>query len=244
LRDVWFFRACGIRHVIGAPIAGDLRRLRTDPVTGDTEREAERLARCLESLGPIDPDNPEQWDLQLKPKEQSVADAALVPLQGRDFVAVSLGGKDRAKDWGNDKWSALLRMMAIRYADLGLVFIGSGDEFDRCSEIAAGWRGPALNLCGRLLPRESAAAMRRALFYLGHDCGPMHLAAAAGTRCVAVFGPVNMPKWWHPMGAKHRIIHNMCSIRDITPEEVLAAIGAVAADLPNRTPDRGVSMTA
>src|SRR6516165_3291662 len=33
LRDIWFFRTCGIRHVIGAPLRRDLRRLRTNPIT-------------------------------------------------------------------------------------------------------------------------------------------------------------------------------------------------------------------
>jgi ADP-heptose:LPS heptosyltransferase len=244
LRDVYFFRACGIRHVIGAPIARRLRRLRTDPATGDTEREAERLARCLAPLGPIDLDDPQMWDLQLQPDELRVADAALAQLQGRHFAALSLGGKDRDKDWGNDNWIALLQHMEARYADLALVFVGSGDEFDRCAGIAAQWRGPTLNLCGRLAPRESAAVMRRAAFYLGHDCGPMHLAAAVGTPCIAVFGPVNMPKWWHPMGSKHRIIHNMQSIRAIMPARVFAAIDATLSEMPRRLGERDVSMTA
>ena len=50
LRDLWFFRLCGILNVIGAPIRHDLRRPRIDPVTGETEQEAVRLTRCLAPL--------------------------------------------------------------------------------------------------------------------------------------------------------------------------------------------------
>jgi ADP-heptose:LPS heptosyltransferase len=128
--------------------------------------------------------------------------------------------------------------MATRYPDLSLIFIGSGDEFARCQAIAARWNGLTLNLCGRLAPRESAAAMRRALFYLGHDCGPMHLAAAVGTPCVAMFGPVNMPKWWHPIGPQHRIIHNMSDIRQITPAAVQAAVDELISKIPRRARNR------
>ena len=46
-----FFRLCGIRRVIGAPLARDMWRARIDPETGHEEREAQRLARCLSSLG-------------------------------------------------------------------------------------------------------------------------------------------------------------------------------------------------
>ena len=230
LRDVWFLRTCGIRRVIGAPVASDLRHLRIDPITGDTEREAERLARCLSPLGTIDLTDPAMWDLRLQPSELSVADAALAPLRGCNFIAVGLGGKVQMKDWGNDNWSTLLQMMAARYSDIGLVFVGSGDEFDRSAGLAAHWPGPTLNLCGRLAPRESAAAMRRALFFLGHDSGPMHLAAAVGISCVAIFGPMNMPKWWHPFGPQHRIIHNMRGIREIAPAQTIAMVEAMMSE--------------
>ena len=110
---------------------------------------------------------------------------------------------------GETNWVALLRLMADQHADLALVFIGSADEFDRSADLAAVWPGRTLNLCGRLAPRESAAAMQRAVLFVGHDSGPMHLAAATGVPCVAMFGNFNKPKWWHPAGKGHRIIHNM-----------------------------------
>jgi len=234
LRDLCFFRSCGIRHIIGAPLKRDLRHLRKNPLTDVTEREAKRLARCLSSLGPIDVDDPQMWDLQLQPSELRVADAVLAPLRGDDFIVVSLGGKDQMKNWGDDNWSTLLQIMAAKYSDIGLVFIGSSDEFDRSAVVAARWSGPTLNLCGRLAPRESAAAMQRALFYLGHDSGPMHLATVVGIPCIAVFGPANMPESWHPLGARHQIIHNMESIREILPDQVLGAVDKMISEIPIR----------
>jgi ADP-heptose:LPS heptosyltransferase len=86
-----------------------------------------------------------------------------------------------------------------------------------------------MNLCGKLTPRESAAVMQRATLFAGHDSGPMHLAAAVGTPCVAMFGDFNPPKKWHPFGAQHRLIHDMRGVRSISPEEVYAAIRSVIA---------------
>ena len=51
LRDVEFFRACGISRIIGAPFSRDLRRSRGDRATGLWEQEGSRLARCLSSIG-------------------------------------------------------------------------------------------------------------------------------------------------------------------------------------------------
>jgi heptosyltransferase-3 len=230
LRDFYFFRSCGIQHVIGAPVRRDLCRPRVDPETGETEHEAMRLARCLARLGPIDLNDREFWNLGLQPSETATADKSLAPLGGKTFVAINIGGKVQSKDWGNDNWMALLRLMSVQYSSLSLVFIGSSDEFDRSAELAAGWPGQKLNLCGCLTPRESAAAMKQAVLFVGHDSGPMHLAAAAGIPCVALFGNFNRPKWWHPMGQGHRIIHNMRGVREIAPGEVYAAVCAAIVE--------------
>ncbi len=237
LRDLCFFRSCGIRHVIGAPISRDLRRPRIDPATDCIEFEAERLARCLAPLGQIELDNPRSWDLHLQPHEIKSAENSLAPVRDYGLVAVNIGGKAAGKDWGDGNWRRLFELMAARLAGLALVFFGSADEFDRSSRLAAAWPSAQMNLCGRLAPRESAAAMQKALFFVGHDSGPLHLAAAAGVPCVGMFGNLNKPKWWHPMGKCHRIIHNMRGVRCITPEEVYAAICSIvpaAPDLTNR----------
>jgi len=234
LRDICFFRACGIRYIVGAPLVSDLRYPRSEPATGNTERETERLARCLSPLGPIDLNDPSAWDLRLKSPEICAADLALSPLRGHAFIAVSPGGMDNLKDWGDDNWSTLLRMAALRNPNLGLVFVGSSDEFDRCANLSGQWSGPVVNLCGQLAPRASAAVLQRAIFYLGHDCGPMHLAATVGTPCIALFGETSRPKQWHPMGAHHRVIHNICSISRIEPRNVMSAIEEMLSEISDQ----------
>ena len=83
IRDMVFFRFCGIRRIIGAPLARDLRTTQTDPTTGVTEREAERLARCLAPLGNIKVHDRTLWDLRLLPEETDAADEIVFQLEGR-----------------------------------------------------------------------------------------------------------------------------------------------------------------
>jgi ADP-heptose:LPS heptosyltransferase len=146
-----------------------------------------------------------------------------------------MGGKVQRKDWGNENWASLLQLMANKFSSLALVFVGSADEFDRAAGLAASWPGKTLNLCGALRPRESAAVMKHALLFVGHDSGPMHLASAVGSPCVAMFGNLNKPKWWHPMGKGHRVIHNMQGIHHISPEEVYAAVCSTIAELSSKS---------
>jgi len=65
-----------------------------------------------------------------------------------------------------------------------------------------------VNLCGQLTPRQSAAAFARARVFIGHDSGPMHLAAAVQTPCVAIFAARNKPRVWFPYGRQHRVIYH------------------------------------
>jgi ADP-heptose:LPS heptosyltransferase len=86
--------------------------------------------------------------------------------------------------------------------------------------------------------RESAALMESARFYLGNDTGVMHLAAAVGLCCVAVFSARNWPGIWEPYGKGHRMLRfdvpcsgchlTVCDkdlhcLREITVEQVYQA---------------------
>jgi lipopolysaccharide heptosyltransferase I len=49
---------------------------------------------------------------------------------------------------------------------------------------------------------ELASLLRRAALFVGSDTGPLHLAAAVGTRCVGVYGPTR-PEESGPYGLGH-----------------------------------------
>lgn len=212
-RDRKFFRyACGVRRLVGVPLTETLQSNLLLP-DGTLEPEASRLVRTVAELGTVDLGLADNWDMHLSPAETEQADAALEPLGGVQLLAVSVGTKVQAKDWGRDNWRALLERLALQYPGCGLVLMGAPEE-SAVSEFAAdGWRavpgaGPVLNLCGVLSPRGSAAALRRCAVFLGHDSGPMHMAAAVGTPCVAVFAARNKPRVWFPFGDRHRVIYH------------------------------------
>jgi ADP-heptose:LPS heptosyltransferase len=188
------------------------------------EPECERLARCLHTLGPIDLDDPSMWDLQLTERELCAGAAVLAPLAATPYFAINMGGKAREKDWGVGNWRLLLERLSGEYPDAGLLIVGAAEDAERALTIRAAWAGPVSDACGKLSPRESAAAMRGAIAFIGHDSGPLHLAAASGVRCVGLFGNLNHPRRWHPRGRHHRIIHRMSGLEAITVAEVVDAV--------------------
>jgi ADP-heptose:LPS heptosyltransferase len=129
-------------------------------------------------------------------------------------LAVSVGTKVQSKDWGRENWQALLERLGGMYPGYALALMGAPEESEASEFAADGWRraagvgSPVINLCGPLTPRESAACFARAELFLGHDSGPMHLAATVGTPCVAIFAARNIPRVWYPHGKQHRVIYH------------------------------------
>jgi heptosyltransferase III len=69
---------------------------------------------------------------------------------------------------------------------------------------------------------ELAGWLATAHVYIGNDSGITHLAAAVGTRVVALFGPTD-PRIWAPRGPQVNVI-GRSAIEDIEVGEVAAAV--------------------
>ena len=228
-RDARFFRLCGVRKLVGVPLTEGMQRNFYGAATGgrdhamgdgNLEPEAARLVRCIGELGAVgefaDPgrlEDPASWDLRLTAEERESAERAVgEEALGLNPIAVSVGTKVQAKDWGKENWKALLGKIAEESPGRALLMGGAAEEADASEFAAEGWRahggGPVVNLCGRLTPRESAAAFARARLFVGHDSGPMHLAAAVGTPVVAIFAARNIPRQWFPFGKQHRVVYH------------------------------------
>jgi ADP-heptose:LPS heptosyltransferase len=248
-RDSTFFRLCGIGRQIGVPLTDEMQANLLQSKTNTLEPEYERLARNIVELGDARIDTPEAWDLRLTSAEHARAAEALRPAGGRPVLAVSVGTKVQSKDWGRENWQALLACLGGMYPGYALALMGAPEESEASEFAADGWRkaagtaSPVINLCGPLTPRESAACFAQARLFLGHDSGPMHLAATVGTTCVAIFAARNIPRVWFPHGAQHRIVYHEVScmgcgletcivekkrcLTSITVDEVAAEVKAV-----------------
>ena len=213
-RDAKFFRLCGIRRQIGVPVTEEMQLWLLQERTGALEPESERLVRNLAGLGDAEIQTAAAWDLRLTAAEVARAEEALREAGARPMLAVSVGTKVQSKDWGRENWQVLLGRLGAAFPEYALVLAGVREESEASEFAAEGWRRAVgedacvVNLCGLLTPRESAAVFARAAVFLGHDSGPMHLAAAVGTPCVAIFAARNIPRVWFPHGARHRVIYH------------------------------------
>jgi len=86
-----------------------------------------------------------------------------------------------------------------------LLVLGAPSERALCAQVAAGIGPAALDLAGRTSIPQLAAVLSDCRAAVTNDSGGMHLAAAAGTRVVAIYGLTD-PATTGPLGAGHRIV--------------------------------------
>jgi heptosyltransferase III len=212
VRHYLFFKLCGVREIEGMPWARNRRTPR--PLKGGLiwESEASRLLRNIGAQQEASAPNFKDRSLDLSAAERGAAQRLIREVPGFDqFIAVSVGGKVPIKDWGDGNWSKVLSNLSVAHPGLGAVFVGSQDEWARNESLSTAWVGPRSNTCGRMTPRETAALIEKAVLFLGHDTGTLHLAAAVGTRILGVYCARDVPGKWYSDNPGDRFFYNRCA---------------------------------
>ena len=177
------------------------------------------LARHL--LGPGDlPRTPDVAHLVARPAPE--VDAWLAARSARPFALLQPFSSRPTKEWDAGATADFCRALAARGLDPVLRW-GPGER-ERAAEIA-GRSGGAAELAPPSPPAASARLAARAALFVGADTGPTHLAAAAGTPTVALYGPTD-PARFGPVGPRVRVLRDGSG-----------AYNAGLAGLPGLTPD-------
>jgi ADP-heptose:LPS heptosyltransferase len=173
-------------------------------VTCEADRLLERLA--LSGI-PVPPAGEGRMDLRLNRDDEDEVESWLKsrPSDGRrTWIGVGPGSKMPAKKWPLERYGQVVFKL-IQQSDVWPVVFGGPEDRAVGRRFLKLW-GRGHNAAGRLSPRGSAAALRRCALYLGNDTGTMHLAAAAGTRCVGIFSSRDWPGKWDPYGQGHQVL--------------------------------------
>ncbi|MEO7933430.1 MAG: glycosyltransferase family 9 protein [Chthoniobacterales bacterium] len=177
-------RTAGVKNLLTGP--GKL---------SDDAHAVQQLARPLEKMAffleePTAEFNPTQTDL--------AAAAAILPAQ--PFIALHPGSGGKRKIWPLENWRKLIAFLLEHQQSILLVGGEADDE-----NIAVLRSEFHLPLADHLPLRTLGAVLSQSQLFLGHDSGISHLAAAAGARCLLLFGPTD-PEIWAPLNPKVEII--------------------------------------
>ena len=187
--------------------------------------------------------------LWLTDEDHQAADAWLrsADINGSErIVALNPGSRSHGRAWHAEGFAAVCDAVAGIEGGVAVV-IGGSEDVSMAQRIAALARHPPAVAAGMLTIRQTAALLSRCTAIVTGDTGPMHIAAAVGTRVVALFGRSD-PRWSGPFGTGHVIVtaglpcspcrgmpHSRCRIclrrcscmGRITPEQVVGALHQV-----------------
>lgn len=215
-RDRRFFSLAGISHFIGMEGFTPLPAKANGTPLAETLPESELLLKRLSASGlPVPPAEQSRMDLGLGAAEEAAVTRwlkGLPPDGGRSWVAVAPGSKMPAKRWPLERFAEVVQRLIAEF-DIWPVVFGGEEDRQIGNGLLATWRG-GYNAAGQLSVRAAAYALKRCLLYVGNDTGTMHLAAAVGTQCVAIFSARDWPGRWHPYGLGHRIFRSQIDCED------------------------------
>jgi lipopolysaccharide heptosyltransferase I len=124
--------------------------------------------------------------------------------EGKRLVVVNPVARWKTKLWQEKNFSDLADRL-IREKQAVVVFTGSPADRDICGRIMENMRSSAYDWSGTTSLKELAALAALSDLFITTDTGPMHLAAAAGARVLALFGPT-APWRTGPYGGTHIVL--------------------------------------
>jgi heptosyltransferase-2 len=126
--------------------------------------------------------------------------------QGRKVVAIHPGSSCPSKKWPVERYAELIKMI-LRDTPHAVAVVGGGEEKVLGEVLKKEDPERVLDLTGTLNLKELAAFFTECEVLISNDSGPVHVAAAAGTPTLVIFGRnkagLNRERW-RPLGEAHR----------------------------------------
>jgi heptosyltransferase-3 len=198
----------------GSLLTGFLRAGERHVLRGG-RRAGHRIARLGAVVGLDPPPAPVIWTT-----EAHRAKAAVLIPPGGPVIGLGPTANWRGKVWDPARFVALFDRLAAADGPLpgarAAVFAGPGapERALAAPVLAALPPGRTIDLAGALTLPEAAAALARCTLYIGNDSGLMHLAAAAGTPTLGLFGP-SSPEEYAPVGPRAAFVRTPETVEEL-----------------------------
>jgi ADP-heptose:LPS heptosyltransferase len=126
----------------------------------------------------------------------------------RPLVGLHPSGGRLVKQWDLARWAEVAARLQREFQATVLI-TGSAADQALAAEIARRLSFAPVDLTGQLSVRETLAVIAGLDLFLSPDTGPMHMAAAAGTPSVSVFGPSDPVRYFSaPASARHVVVRH------------------------------------
>lgn len=113
-------------------------------------------------------------------------------------MVVTTAESARSRMWPHDRFAELADRLIEDY-DVQVVIIGAPHEKELARNVMDMMKNPAVSTCGKTNVKQMFYLCSSCDLVISNDTGPMHIAAAMGTKTIGLFGP-NLPERFGPFG--------------------------------------------
>jgi heptosyltransferase-2 len=193
-------RASGVKRLVEGP----------HRVTG-TSHAIDQLAAPLATLG---------IPLAGRSTRLAVASAA----ETRTTFALHPGSGSPAKNWPTNCWRELAERLLEAQPDIRIAIVGGEADTPALQSMRSLTANARVSFWENLPMDTLASRLAGSALYAGHDTGISHLAAAAGTPCLLLFGPTD-PGIWAPPHDHVRVLRAPAGkLEELSVSTVMSAL--------------------
>lgn len=189
----------------GSAVSTFLRRQRRAVHRKSQGEPVHKVVEAARLLG-LEDDPPAPF-LFVSDERQAEADARLGP--GGPILAMGPAANWLGKTWPIDRFAGVANRLMADDGPLSggrLVILGGPDDVRYVDDLRRSMpKDRCLDLTGQLDLLSVHAVLKRARLFIGNDSGLMHLAAAAGTPTIGLFGPSD-DRLYAPWGPHSRVV--------------------------------------
>lgn len=123
-----------------------------------------------------------------------------------EYVVLHIGARDESRRWPIERFAACISHINMKYG-YNCILVGGSDDYklnESCLELVD--RSKNINVVGEFDLLAFYELCKKATLFLGNESGPLHIASAANTPIVALFGP-GVKDVFYPIGEKVKIHH-------------------------------------
>jgi len=127
--------------------------------------------------------------------------------EGEKLVGIHPGSGGTAREWKPERFGELGERIQ---KEIGARAVVTGVEAERnlANIVASKMSRTPVMIIGETNLKQLTAVLEQEMAFVSNSTGPMHLAAAVGTKVVAMFPPIRTcsPRRWGPWGKGHKVI--------------------------------------
>lgn len=222
LKSALIARAARSHKRIGPSFHREFAYLFYDHVAAERNKERHAVDENLDVLRFLQlPSGPVQFPVKFPPP---VFTGLTSPLK----VLLSPCSRHAAKNWPVGRFAAVGKALYEKHGAM-LYISGVPEDADTCKQLMELLPpGSAHNLCGKTSLIELGSVLQAMDLVITVDSGPMHMAAAAGTPTLAIFGPTD-PLRVGPYGPRHRVLRNT-TVTTYSKDDLQSILGVSAEE--------------